>query len=298
MANENKPVITKLLSEKGQTHETRQHLFRAIQEKLGRPVISFYTSFRYPVGMEDQDADMLEGLLQTMDLSDGLALVISSPGGSGLAAERMINVCRSYSENDKFWAIVPGKAKSAATMVCFGAEKILMSKTSELGPIDPQIPIRSGNEPKWFSAYTLIKSYENLFDRAVKLKGGNLEPFLQQLSNYDEREIEQHRLSSKLANNIAIRALSSGMLQGDSIKDIEEKIGIFLTPEHTMAHGRPISAEEANECCLNIEVNELQSEFWQLVYELHLRTDRFVSDSVAKCVESESYSFAVGIKEN
>ncbi|GAH14065.1 unnamed protein product, partial [marine sediment metagenome] len=44
-----------------------------------------------------------------MDLSKGLALIINSPGGSGLAAERIINVCRSYSGTEEFWAIVPNK---------------------------------------------------------------------------------------------------------------------------------------------------------------------------------------------
>ena len=60
--------------------------------------------------------------------------MINSPGGSGLAAERMINVLRSYSGIGEYWAIVPAKAKSAATMVCLGASKILMGPASELGP--------------------------------------------------------------------------------------------------------------------------------------------------------------------
>ena len=52
-----------------------------------------------------------------MDLSKGLALIISSPGGDGLAAERIINVCRHYSETKEYWAVVPNKAKSTARMV-------------------------------------------------------------------------------------------------------------------------------------------------------------------------------------
>lgn len=76
-----------------------------------------------------------------MDLSKGLIIMINSPGGDGLAAERIINVCRSYSGTGEYQVIVPGKAKSAATMVCFGASAIYMSPTSELGPVDPQIVI-------------------------------------------------------------------------------------------------------------------------------------------------------------
>ena len=87
--------------------------------------------------IDDSDSTMIEEVLRNLDLSNGLALIINSPGGDGLAAERIINVCRKYSKTNEFWAIVSDKAKSAATMVCFGASKILMSETSELGPIDP-----------------------------------------------------------------------------------------------------------------------------------------------------------------
>lgn len=48
-------------------------------------------------------------------------------------------MCRSYSGTDEFVAIVAGKAKSAATMICMGSSKIMMAAPSELGPVDPQI---------------------------------------------------------------------------------------------------------------------------------------------------------------
>src|SRR5205807_3674743 len=137
----NKPVIHRVMEESQQSLETRQELYTKLEELLGRPVISFFTSFRFPVMIEDVDADMLEGVLQSLDLSNGFALLISSPGGNGLAAERIINLCRSYSGTREFWAIVPGKAKSAATMICFGASKILMGASSELGPVDPQMTV-------------------------------------------------------------------------------------------------------------------------------------------------------------
>ena len=65
-------------------------------------------------------------------------------------------------------------------MICLGASKIIMGKTSELGTVDPQVTITEDKNVKRFSVYNLVKSYENLFDRAVKEKG-NLQPYLQQL---------------------------------------------------------------------------------------------------------------------
>jgi hypothetical protein len=40
---------------------------------------------------------------------------------------------------DEFYVLVPFKAYSAATLVALGADKIIMGKKGELGPIDPQI---------------------------------------------------------------------------------------------------------------------------------------------------------------
>ena len=289
------PVIQQVMTEQNQGHETRKKIFIELEKELKRPVVSFFTSFSFPVMIEDRDADMLEGVLQKMDLSNGLVLFINSPGGDGLAAERIINVCRSYSKTDDYWAIVPSKAKSAATMICFGASKIIMGATSELGPIDPQLTMSENDEMRWFSAYNVIESYADLFSNAVKEKG-NLEPYLQQLERYDEREIKEFKAALSLSEDIAIRTLASGMLKGRSTEDISKNIKIFLTPERTKTHGRAICGEEASRCDLNIEQKDVTDDFWKLVYELYIRTNNLVSTKAAKCIESKNHSFIAAVK--
>jgi len=288
------PVISQVMIEENQGHETRKAIFNKLEDLLTRPVVSFFTSFRFPVMIEDTDADMLEGILQKSDLSDGLILFISSPGGDGLAAERIINVCRSYSRTSEYWTIVPGKAKSAATMICFGSAKIVMGTTSELGPIDPQLAVTDGTTVRRFSVYNVVKSYKKLFSKAVKEKG-NLEPYLQQLSNYDEREIEEYKAALSLSEDIAVRTLASGMLRGISEAEIKEKIKIFLTPERTKTHGRPIYRDEASDCGIKIESIDINSDLWKLIYELYIRTNNFVATRASKCIESKNHSFSAAI---
>ena len=207
-----RPVISEVMREEEQEPSTRRDLLIDLEKELKRPVVSFFTSFSYPVMIEDKDADMLEGILQKINLSNGLALMINSPGGDGLAAERIINLCRNYSKTGEYWAIVPGKAKSATTMICLGGSKIIMGPASELGPIDPQFTTHEQGTPKWFSVYNIVKSYEDLFKRAVKEKG-NLEPYLQQLAKYDEREIKECKAALSLSEDIAIKTLASGMMK-------------------------------------------------------------------------------------
>lgn len=286
------PILQHILTEKQQGHETRRKLFVDLEKELGMPVLSFFTSFYYPVMIRDDDADMIEGLLEKMDLSKGLALIINSPGGVGLSAERIINNCRSYSGTGEFIAIVPAKAKSAATMVCMGASKILMGKTSELGPIDPQITITKGDRKFNVALCNLVEKYNQLFNEAVNSKG-NIQPYLQQLSEYDSREIKEFEAAIQLSEDVAVRALLSGMMKGQKKDDVKKKIDVFLTPKETKSHGRSIFHSEAKKCGLNIELMPHKSQIWKLSHELFMRTHNLTSGDmgVTKCIENKDFSF-------
>jgi hypothetical protein len=290
------PVLQRVLGELQQGLETRQSLFERLEILLGRPVVTYFTSFRYPVILEDADVDTVAGVLQSLDLSNGLALVISSAGGDGLAAERMIKVCRSYSGTGEYWAVVPGQAKSAATMVCFGASKILMGPTSELGPVDPQITINDSGIHRMISAFHVVSSFERLFDGA-RAEKGNLEPYLQQLAKYDASVIQQYKAAIALSEDISIQALASGMMKGVDNDTIRDRIKMFLTPETTKTHGRPIFQEKAQECGLSIDVMIADSEMWYLFYELYIRTNQLVSTRMAKCIEGKHVSLAVPFQQ-
>jgi hypothetical protein len=287
------PIYQKVKEEQLQIHSTRKALYRKLGKSIGRPVISFFTSFKYPVMIEGGDAEMLEGVLQVCDFSKGLALIINSPGGIGLEAERIINVLRSYSGTGEYVALVPSRAKSAATMICLGASKIVMSKTSELGTVDPQVAIKEKDKVSRFSIYNIVKSYENLFDRVVK-ESGHLEPYLQQLSNYDEREIAEYKTALTLSDDIAVRALKGCMLKDMAEADIKKKIGIFLIPEtKAKVHGRPISAEDAINCGLNVELKAVNDPLWLLLYELYIRLENYVSiNNNSKILECYEKSFS------
>ena len=99
-----------------------------------------------------------------------------------------------------------------------------MGHSSELGAIDPQqVVMGEDKQPKWFSVYNIVSSYRRLFDQAVKATG-NLQPYLQQLANYDEREIAECESALALSEDIAIKTLKSGMLAGYSYNKIKKRI--------------------------------------------------------------------------
>lgn len=291
--NERDIVHAKVQKEKQQHQETRRLLFEQIEESIGLPLVAYFTSFRYPVMIDNNDAEMLEQVFRATDLSKGLALMISSPGGDGLASERIINLCRGYSETSQFTAIVPGKAKSAATMICMGAHEIWMGIGSELGPIDPQVTIydeRGGG--KVVSAHNIVKSYEDLFSRAVQ-EEMHLEPYLQQLQRYDEREISEYKTMLELAPSIVIKYLKTDVMINLSDVDILEKLHDFTDPNITKNHGRPIYRDAAQKCGLKVKFAE-EVDAWDKIYELYVRLNMYVNSEVCKCVESKDDSFVVG----
>jgi ClpP class serine protease len=285
-------VYLSIGAEVDQAPTTRRPLFGKIEKALeGRALVTFFTSFNHPVQIEDSDVDALEAILQKLDVSKGLAIMVSSPGGNGLSAERIVNTCRTYSGTKDYWAIVPGKAKSAGTIVCMGASKILMANSSELGPVDPQIfPVEDGKR-KAFSLHNLVEGYDRLFKNAVDTSG-KLEPFLQQLAKYDDREINTYRGIIQLSSDIAKKILGAGMMAGTSPTDIEKQIEIFLNPSAgTLAHGRPIFIGEAQQCGLKCEQIDVKSRLWQDIYELYVRTNVYVSRSACKAIESKGEAF-------
>ncbi len=285
------PIIAKVLTEKAQGHETRRQLFLDLSGHFDRPLITFFTSFHHPVAMDDEDVEMLEDMLQTLDLSKGIAVMISSPGGSGLAAERMINVLRSYSGTGEYWAIVPGKAKSAATMVCLGASQILMGPVSELGPVDPQIVFQGQMVP----VHHVVKSYRELFKGAEETTG-KIEPYLQQLARYDDSMIRHLETEEALATDIAVRCLQNGgMLSGQKPEKIKEDIALFLLPQHTKAHARPIYHKEAQSCGLKIKVLDTSSDHWNKIYELYVRSRHLHMDIATKVIETDKGYFTIPV---
>ena len=85
MRKNNQKIYGKLLREINQSPEIRQKIIAAIEKNLNKTVITFFTSFKYPVMIEDKDAVMLEEVLQNTKINkNGFVLMINSPGGSGL----------------------------------------------------------------------------------------------------------------------------------------------------------------------------------------------------------------------
>lgn len=65
-------------------------------------------------------------------------LILLSRGGSIEPAYQISKLCKSFAA-ERFVAVVPRIAKSAATLIALGADEIHIGPLGQLGPIDPQL---------------------------------------------------------------------------------------------------------------------------------------------------------------
>jgi hypothetical protein len=92
---------------------------------------------------------------------DELDIIIHSSGGDINAAYQIVELLRMHT--DKLNACVPLIAKSAATLICIGADKIILDELSQLGPLDTQIvEKKKGGKTEFSSALNPFKALEQL----------------------------------------------------------------------------------------------------------------------------------------
>jgi len=112
------------------------------------------------------DANRIYRALGSVDQDKPILLVMSSPGGDIAAAYFIAKLCREYTRAT-FEVAVPREAKSAATLIACGADRIHMGSLSELGPIDPQF----GHIPALALKYSVehIASLAKMYPDASKM---------------------------------------------------------------------------------------------------------------------------------
>ena len=93
-------------------------------------------------------------VMHSMDCSKGLTLLLHTPGGVTNAAESIVEYL--WSKFEYIEIIVPTFAMSAGTMISLAAHRIVMGRHSQLGPIDPQIPVGGRS----VSARAVVEQFE------------------------------------------------------------------------------------------------------------------------------------------
>jgi len=287
-------TLMRVINEISSNAVIRQELMQKLEEKTKRHLVVYVSSFaNHPAALvNDGDAEIIENIMRAYGRIENLDLLIHSPGGFAESAERIIQVIYTYCGDLR--VIVPKQAKSAATMIAMGASKIVMSDTSEIGPIDPQIIY--GNVGQ-IAVQSIIKAYNQIKNEITtkQSKGENYDAELVQLSKIDPILLRESQKHMDLAKDIAVKLLNKKMFSKKPIK--KEDVEKFLDDSETFSHGRLISWKTAEDK-LGLKIihqNKFDNE-WKLIWEIYIRTTTAINQHrFAKLIEDKNHSLTAGI---
>lgn len=119
--------------------QQRVALIREIEANLGSRVLCYITGDRENVNTRVAP-DIIRVFYQHLERIGQQAridLFLYTRGGDVLTPWRLVNLIREYAPY--FGVLVPFRAYSAGTLICLGADEIVMGHMGELGPIDPSV---------------------------------------------------------------------------------------------------------------------------------------------------------------
>jgi hypothetical protein len=215
---------------------------------------------------------------------DDVDIIIDSLGGDADAAYHIAKLIDSHFKGNVKY-VVPRFAKSAATLLVCGGNKIVMGETSELGPLDPQIRQDDGS---YISAKAvqatleLIKQHLNKEDKGLELAtilASRINPLV----------LGQYESSIDIAKEYQRELLQMRMFKGNKLEDVNKIVDRFATGY--THHSRVIDAKEAKDIFgdANVEILPSNSREWNLIWEFYLN-NRNIADllSVLKNIDKLS----------
>jgi len=236
----------------------RKALYLELEQKRGSKVLVYITGDR--PGLETQIHpevyDFFVNHLDRIGPTPKISLYLYTRGGVTLAAWSFVNLIKQFC--DTFEVIIPSKAHSAGTLICLGANSIVMTKQATLGPIDPSVntplnPQVPGGAPDARVPVSVeaIKGFLELAQGELKIEGPeNLTSVLTTLSE----KIHPLVLGQVYRARSQIKMLARRLITGQIIEEETVDRGVNFLCSESGSHDYTIHRREArDELGLNIE---------------------------------------------
>jgi ATP-dependent protease ClpP protease subunit len=238
----------------------RQAMIKAINGQTKRHLICYVSGLGTMIDRDDTIG--LVDLLHNVPPGEDLDLLLHTPGGDIDAAEKLVMVIRQKVGTAAFRVIVPDFAKSAGTLIALGADAIVMSDTSELGPIDPQIRRIDGDGNRMaHSVLSYLEAFEHHAE-VLKKEPGNVASQIM-MSKFDPGTLKQFEAIRTRAQRLAEDLLRQGMFreQGNWSLAAAELMNVKSRP----SHGQMISWQDALNPKLGLTVEHMDpgDPLWQ-----------------------------------
>jgi len=244
----------------------RQELICNIERKTGHQLICYVGGIQTTISRDD--VLMLVDLLHNLEPNQKLDLLLHTPGGDMDAAEKLITMIRNKVGNEELRVIIPDFAKSSGTLMALGADCIVMSDSSELGPIDPQIVLDDGQGNR---ISTPIQSYLDAYAQysATLAKDPNDVVAHIMMQKFDPARIKLFEAARLRARIFAEEQLRYGMFRAPKIGNITSIAGELLNTGKWLSHGQMIGHQEATDLGLSVQYLPPQHDIWQDFWQLY-----------------------------
>lgn len=289
----------------------RQALIRQLKELTKTTVVLYMGNIRHPASsMNLQDAVFLENILKQSQPIEHVDLIVNSQGGLGEAADKILHVCREFCTTGKLRLIVPYSAKSAATMLAFGVDEVVMGPYSELGPIDAQVKIVEQGVEHYVSAQTFVDLLDSLEKRIRKeeAEGAGVvsQALLVQLAVLNKPFVEHCRRLQLYAIDFGVRWMCKYVLARDYAQDPEaakrkaEATADALLRSGAFSHGQMLTAKDLmnrSDICLKITNLQQTDKIWRTIWQIHCACDVLfgmpAGQNLSKLFESANTTFPI-----
>ena len=240
-------------------HNKRFELYKKLEEARKSRVIAYITGDResWNTQIAYDALPLFTEHLDAMGVVKKISLFLYTRGGMTMAAWAIINLIRSFC--DELEIIIPFHCHSAGTLMCLGANCIVMTKQATLGPIDPSLtgpmnPIIPGvpfPNNRYAVSVEHVNAYLDIAKKDLKIKNqDSLAKILIDLSN----KIHPLTLGAVYKSTNQIKMLAEKLLKhSDLDADKKKKLISFLCSE-SGSHDYAINRREAKDNLgLNIE---------------------------------------------
>jgi ClpP class serine protease len=236
----------------------RIKLFTSLEQSLKSRVILYATSDRrhMEANISSDILPIFVNHLDTIGDVEKISLILYTRGGDTLAAWSLVNLIRNFCKN--FEIIVPFHCHSAGTLICLGADRIIMTKQATLGPIDPSV-----NGP--MNPVVVINGQQRQIPVSVEFINGYIEMARTELGINDQIALAQilDNLSNKVnpmvlgqvqRTRAQIQMLAKKLLAHQNIDETKHNDIINFLCKESGSHDYTIYRREAKEeLGLNIE---------------------------------------------
>jgi len=244
----------------------RREYLRKLHEHTGRNIIAYYSGFLskpevQQLEITDEDKNGFMTTIHTLDKSKGLDLMLHTPGGSMGATESIVDYLRRMFKDD-IRAIVPQIAMSAGTMIACSCKEIVMSKHSNLGPIDPHL--------RGIPAIGVTKEFKRACDEVRRNK--NVIPIWQAIiGQYRPTFLSQCENAVKWSKQFVSKQLEEVMFGGepDAATKARNVVRKLTDYSGNKSHERHIHIDECKQIGLKIISLEDDPVFQDLVLTVH-----------------------------